>query len=64
MIRVLERYGFIVVKQRGSHIKLVRTDDGVTITVIVPDHRIVKPGTLRSICKQAKIDAHALHSLL
>ena len=64
MVRVLERQGFIVAKQRGSHIKLIKIDAEVTMTVIVPDHKIVKPGTLRSICKQIKIDPHSLRSLL
>ena len=44
--RKLERVGFNVVHQRGSHVKEVRT-------VIVPNHREVRIGTLRTILRHA-----------
>ncbi|MDE2768213.1 MAG: type II toxin-antitoxin system HicA family toxin [Chloroflexota bacterium] len=45
--------GFAEVSQRGSHVKFARdTEDGVR-TAIVPRHREVAVGTLRSILRQA-----------
>jgi predicted RNA binding protein YcfA (HicA-like mRNA interferase family) len=41
----LERAGFVFVRQKGSHMILRRG----SIWVVVPDHRTVKPGTLRGI---------------
>lgn len=41
--------------QTGSHVKFAKyTDDGV-ITAIVPRHREIAVGTLRSILRQAGI---------
>jgi len=51
--RKLEAAGFIQVSQKGSHIKfLQRTEQGIR-TAIVPKHREITLGTLRSILKQA-----------
>lgn len=51
IIRALERFGFVVASQRGSHVKLRR--DGKIC--IVPDHKEVKKGTLSGILRQAGI---------
>lgn len=51
--RKLERAGFNVVHQRGSHVKFVRKDEGEVRTVIVPNHREVRIGTLRTILRHA-----------
>ncbi|MGH3442838.1 MAG: type II toxin-antitoxin system HicA family toxin [Nitriliruptorales bacterium] len=50
VIAALRRAGFEVVSQRGSHVKL-RNEQGRT--VIVPDHREIARGTMRSILRQA-----------
>lgn len=57
----LRRAGFEVVSQRGSHIKL-RAGDGRT--VIVPDHREIAGGTMRSILRQAGLTAEEFDRLL
>jgi predicted RNA binding protein YcfA (HicA-like mRNA interferase family) len=48
----LERAGFAFRSQRGSHRKLRHADGR---TVIVPMHRELAAGTLRSILKQASL---------
>ena len=61
--RKLEAAGFTEVGQKGSHVKFARsTEEGVR-TVIVPRHREVAPGTLKSILRQAGISADAFDSL-
>lgn len=51
--RKLENAGFTLIQQRGSHVKFAReTEQGVK-TVMVPKHREVKIGTLRSILRHA-----------
>ena len=50
-IRALERLGFAVVRQRGSHIILRRGSSGC----VVPNHRELKGGTLVGILKQAGV---------
>ena len=51
--RKLEKAGFILVQQRGSHVKFVRESQHEVRTVMVPNHREVKIGTLRSILRHA-----------
>ena len=45
--------GFAEISQRGSHVKFVKQTRKGVLTVIVPRHREVAVGTLRSILRQA-----------
>lgn len=51
IVAVLESLGFIVARQRGSHIVLRRGPVGC----VVPNHREVKVGTLNGVLKQAGV---------
>jgi predicted RNA binding protein YcfA (HicA-like mRNA interferase family) len=51
--RKLEKAGFTLIHQRGSHVKFVRKSEHEVRTVMVPNHREVKVGTLRSILRHA-----------
>lgn len=59
--RALERVGFEQVGQRGSHVKLKRDDGRI---VIVPMHRELAPGTLRSVLQQAGLTVEEFVTLL
>jgi predicted RNA binding protein YcfA (HicA-like mRNA interferase family) len=59
-IRVLERLGFAIVRQRGSHIVLRRGSSGC----VVPNHRELKAGTLVGILKQAGVSPDEFISAL
>lgn len=51
-IRILcNRFGFYKVRKKGSHVVLKKDSYGV----VVPDHKELKIGTLRSILRQAKV---------
>ncbi len=50
-IRALERIGFHVARQRGSHVVLRKGAKGC----VVPNHKELKTGTLAGILKQAGI---------
>jgi len=50
---ILERHGFIRIRQRGSHVVMQRTTGDGTTTVPVPDHMELRTGTLRSIIRQS-----------
>jgi predicted RNA binding protein YcfA (HicA-like mRNA interferase family) len=52
-VRALERLGFVVLRQSGSHIILRRGSAGC----VVPNHREIKIGTLSGVLKQAGITA-------
>jgi predicted RNA binding protein YcfA (HicA-like mRNA interferase family) len=51
--RKLEAASFAEASQSGSHIKFARTTAEGTRTAVVPKHREVSAGTLRSILRQA-----------
>lgn len=63
IIKALQKIGFEFVSQRGSHLKMQAEPDPKK-TVIIPMHSIVARGTLRSILKQAEIDAESFLELL
>lgn len=47
-IKALQKIGFNVVHQKGSHIKLSRRLNNQKQTVIVPLQKVLKKGTLRN----------------
>ena len=51
VIRALTRLGFVVVRQRGSHVVLRRNEQGC----VVPNHSALKTGTLAGLLKQAGV---------
>jgi predicted RNA binding protein YcfA (HicA-like mRNA interferase family) len=51
-IRALQRAGFVIDRQKGSHATLIRDDPYARVTI--PNHRKgLKPGTLRRIIREA-----------
>ncbi len=50
-VHALERLGFVVLRQRGSHIIMRRGSVGC----VIPNHREVKMGTLNGVLKQAGV---------
>ncbi|MCI0478238.1 MAG: type II toxin-antitoxin system HicA family toxin [Anaerolineales bacterium] len=56
-IRALERLGFVQVRQRGSHVVLKKQTREGEIGCVVPLHRELAIGTLRSVIKQARLTA-------
>ncbi|MFM6012667.1 MAG: type II toxin-antitoxin system HicA family toxin [Dolichospermum sp.] len=61
-VKALEKIGFVVDRQRGSHIILVREEPRTTISV--PDHKELDRGTLRGIIRQAGLSVDEFIELL
>ncbi len=55
VIKRLKRIGFVVTRQKGSHIRLERYANEETIKLTVPLHKEMKKGTLHQVLKQAGI---------
>ncbi|TXT21306.1 MAG: hypothetical protein FD134_2725 [Gallionellaceae bacterium] len=53
IVKVLVALGFVVMRQKGSHIVLRRGSNGC----VVPNHKEVKTGTLHGLLRQADINA-------
>ena len=64
VIKALRRDGWIVVRQRGNHIRLQKRLPNETMKIIVPAHRPIKRSTLSHILKQANISVERLNELL
>lgn len=64
VISALRRDGWVVVRQRGSHIRLQKHLPTETLKLTVPAHRPVKRSTLAHILKQARLSVDDLRRLL
>ena len=54
IVKILSKFGFEVVSQRGSHVKLRRIlPNGAKQTLTVPLHDELDKGTLKAIFRQA-----------
>lgn len=62
VVKALRRIGFVVDHQRGSHIFLHNLEKN--ISVVVPDHRELKKGTLNSILKKVGITIEDLKEIV
>ncbi|MGF1641723.1 MAG: type II toxin-antitoxin system HicA family toxin [Rhodospirillales bacterium] len=56
VVKALQAQGFVVARQRGSHIVMRRGSSGC----VVPNHRELKAGTLVGVLKQAGVTPEAL----
>ena len=61
-VMALEKIGFVVDRQRGSHIILVREDPRTTVSI--PNHKQLDRGTLRAIIRQVGLSVDELADLL
>jgi predicted RNA binding protein YcfA (HicA-like mRNA interferase family) len=61
-VKALQKAGFYVTRQKGSHI-ILRRDDPPT-KVVVPDHKELDRGTLRGIIRQAEMTVEEFTTLL
>ena len=55
IINALHRDGWIVVRQKGSHIRLQKRSDNEVLKITIPAHKPVKRSTLSHILKQARL---------
>ena len=49
------KFGFKVIRQRGSHVLIKKETAGNFIGTVIPMHNELKIGTLKAIIDQAKI---------
>ena len=61
-VRVFERAGWVIARQKGSHIILKKPATFHTLSV--PDHDELDPGTLRSVIRKAGLTVEEFSALL
>ncbi len=60
IIKALQKLGFIVARQSGSHVVLKRNGVGC----VVPNHKEVKIGTVNGLLRQAGVTAQEFEQAL
>ncbi len=64
VIHALRRNGWVVVRQKGSHIRLQKETQEGTLKITIPAHRPIKRSTLSHIIKQAQLTVDQFMNLL
>lgn len=65
VIKVLKKVGFEISRQKGSHIRLVRINYGEKQLVTVPNHKVIRKGTLlNGILKQINLSLTEFKKML
>jgi predicted RNA binding protein YcfA (HicA-like mRNA interferase family) len=64
VIRALQRAGWVVVRQKGSHVRIQKHTPMETLKLTIPAHRPIKRSTLSHILKQAKLTVEEFDQLL
>lgn len=66
LVKALQKEGFEIARQRGSHVQLRKYTREEKITFPVPVHKgkNLKPGTLKGILRKADISVEHLIELL
>jgi predicted RNA binding protein YcfA (HicA-like mRNA interferase family) len=64
VVRALQKDGWVVVRQKGSHIRLQKHTAIDTLKLTVPAHRPIKRTTLSHILKQARLTIEEFDELL
>jgi len=55
--KIFQHFGWVIVRQRVSHIILVNENQNATLSV--PDHKEVAQGTLRGLIRSAGLSVEA-----
>ncbi len=64
ILKALQRDGWMIVRQHGSHIRLQKRIGNELLKITVPAHRPVKRSTLAHILKQARLNVDEFLNLL
>ena len=64
VIHALRRDGWLVIRQKGSHIRLQKRTPEELLKLTIPAHRPIKRSTLAHILKQAKLSVEDFNKLL
>lgn len=64
LINALQRDGWVVVRQKGSHIRLQKNLQAETLKLTIPAHKPIKRSTMSHILKQAHMTVEELSKLL
>ncbi len=64
VVKALQRNGWMIVRQKGSHIRLQKRAGHELLKLTVPAHRPIKRSTLSHIIKQARLSVDEFRDLV
>jgi predicted RNA binding protein YcfA (HicA-like mRNA interferase family) len=64
LVKALQKAGFIILRQRGSHVSMEKVDSAGQWRTVVPMHHEIARGTLHDILKQTGLTRDELRKLL
>ncbi|MGO9311327.1 MAG: type II toxin-antitoxin system HicA family toxin [Syntrophobacteraceae bacterium] len=64
VIKALQRDGWVVIRQKGSHIRMHKHTRTEVLKLTIPAHSPIKRSTLAHILKQARLTKEDLELLL
>lgn len=64
LIKILKKFGYQVVRQKGSHVRLIHPFEKSSKPLTVPDHKIIGKGLLHKILRDAKLDLDTFLQML
>ena len=63
VVAALKKAGYVLVRQRGSHMRMRHPENPGRKPVTVPGHKEVKPGLLRKVVKDANLSVEEFRKL-
>lgn len=62
LVKKLRKFGFVVTRQKGSHIRIEKNFENKTIKITIPNHSLIKKGTLNRIIKDSELTKEEIFS--
>ncbi|MBN1906233.1 MAG: type II toxin-antitoxin system HicA family toxin [Deltaproteobacteria bacterium] len=64
VVKALQRDGWVVVRQKGSHIRMQKRTQDEVLKLTIPAHKPIKRSTLSHILKQARMNVESFLELM
>jgi len=63
-VKCFEKLGYVVVRQKGSHIRMWHKSDKSKKPLTIPQHKVLGKGLLRKLVRDAEISVEGFNGLL
>ncbi len=63
-VKCFEKLGYVIVRQRGSHIRMWHRSDKSKKPLTIPKHKVLGKGLLRRLLRDAEISVEEFNKLL
>jgi predicted RNA binding protein YcfA (HicA-like mRNA interferase family) len=64
VVKALQRDGWVIVRQKGSHIRMRKHAGDEILKLTIPAHKPIKRSTLSHIIKQARMNLERMNCLM